>query len=196
MTISRGWTISVQQFHLRPGLTRSSATRGGCLPLFALIGLLRVPRRPFISRFLASKSQGVATLLDCLRRLHAEALGADKQGLDLCEVIDGPGGLESYLQVHRDSLMVLEREPGVTAEDIVAALLDESSEQGAETASVSTEPVGPPNSTDFSGVVPWPPAPSPPTTSFLKPSRTASSSKPISASAASTRMCVRRRAAA
>ena len=165
MTISRGWTISVQQFHLRPGLTRSPAARGGCLPPFALIGLLRVPRRPFISRFLASKSQDATTLLDCLRRLHAEALGADKQSLDLCKVIDGPGGLENYLQAHRDFLTVLEREPGVTAEDIVAALLDESSERGADTASVSTEPVGPPNLTDFSEAVPWPPAPNPPTTS-------------------------------
>ena len=165
MTISHGWTLSVRRFHLRPSLIRSPAARGCCLPPFVLIGLLRVPRRPFISRFMASKSQGAANLLDCLRRLHAKALGVDKQSLDLCEVLDGPGGLEDYLRAHRDSLAVLEREPGVTAEDIVAALLDESLERGVDTASVSTEPIGSPTLTGLSEGIASPYAPDPPTTS-------------------------------
>ena len=117
-----------------------------------LIGLLRVPRRPLVSRFLASKSRDAANLLDCLRRLHAKALGADKQNLDLYEVIDGPGGLESFLQTRLDSLTALEREPGVTADDIVAALLAETLERGADAASVLTEPVGSPTLAGFSEV--------------------------------------------
>ena len=114
---------------------------------------------------MASKSQGAANVLDSLRQLHAKALGADKQNLDLCEVLDGPGGLESYLRARRDSLAVLEREPGVTAEDIVAALLDKPLERGVDAASVSTEPVSSPTLSGFSEDIASPFAPNPLTTS-------------------------------
>ena len=152
MATSHGWAIFVQQFHLRHSLICSPAAHYGCLSPFVLIGLLRVLRQPLVSRFLAPKSRDAANLLDCLRRLHAKALGADKQNLDLCEVIDGPGGLESFLRTRLDLLAALEREPGVTADDIVAALLAETLEQGADAASVLTEPVGSPTLAGFSEV--------------------------------------------
>ena len=73
--------------HLRLCLSRG-LTVHGYRRYFWLIDFLRVPRRPSLDRFLAFKSPSNLITLNCLRRLHADFLGADKRGLSLVEVLE------------------------------------------------------------------------------------------------------------
>ena len=82
-------------------------------------------RRPNLDRFVISKSRDNLTALSCVRRLRVELLEAEKEDLDLVEILDGPDGLESRLHDRRNILAEAEAQPDATAETITAALLDE-----------------------------------------------------------------------
>ena len=139
MLSSHGGTKPVPQFHSRLSLFSSPAAHDGCPTPIVLIGLLRVPRQPLVSRFLAPKSRDTANQPDRTRWLHAKTLGAGKRSLDLCKVIDGPERLGSFLQIRLDSLTAQGRGPGISTDDTAAALLAEALEQEAGAASVLTE---------------------------------------------------------
>ena len=72
-----------------------------------------------------SKSRDNLIALSCVRRLRVELLEAEKEDLDLVEILDGPDGLESRLHDRRNILAEAEAQPDATAETITAALLDE-----------------------------------------------------------------------
>ena len=70
-------------------------------------------------------SRDASTARSCILQLRVELLEPGKRDLDLIEILDGPNGLEQWLQGHRSILAEAEAKQDANAESVIAALLGE-----------------------------------------------------------------------